>query len=229
MTNTLINDILLDDGKEADFSFKSKAQSRFKKTNRFLSINRNVPFLLEDTMRKKNINYDNIKNEDIVKLYNEGYSCVKIARKYGISNPTVLDRLEKGGGTKRTVGQSLKLSHKLGMIKKTNNINNPNWKGGRRKNQDGYILIRMPYHPYAQRNGGYVLEHRLIMEKHLGRYLLPTEIVHHLNGIKDDNRFENFCMLKRTIHSPLKILEPYKQRIKELEAIIRKEFFNLWR
>ena len=53
LTNSNNYDILLSDGKEADFSFKSKAQSRFKKTNRFLSINRNVPFLLEDDMKYK--------------------------------------------------------------------------------------------------------------------------------------------------------------------------------
>ncbi len=62
---------------------------------------------------------------------------------------------------------------------------NPNWKGGRYK-KDGYIFIYKPKHPYCSQIG-YVREHRLIVEKQIGRYLLPKEKCHHL-GKKDDNR-----------------------------------------
>ena len=76
---------------------------------------------------------------------------------------------------------------------------NHRWKGGRMKIQ-GYILKYQPNHPYATFKGKYVREHRLVMEKHLGRYLQPFEIVHHKNGIRDDNRIENLELLFKNNH-----------------------------
>ncbi len=71
----------------------------------------------------------------------------------------------------------------------------PNWKGGRRINTQGYVLIRVYNHPYSD-FWGYVREHRLVMEKYLGRYLKPKESIHHKNGDKLDNRIENLMLFK---------------------------------
>jgi len=67
---------------------------------------------------------------------------------------------------------------------------NHRWKGGRWLHQGKYWLVLRPDHPRADRHG-YVREHRLVMEEHLGRLLLRTEVVHHRNGDTQDNRIEN--------------------------------------
>ena len=79
--------------------------------------------------------------------------------------------------------------------------NHPQWKGGKYK-QNGYVRVYSPTHPYCDCNLR-VLEHRLVMEKHLGRYLLPTEVVHHINGIRTDNRIENLALFSKSYHAKL--------------------------
>lgn len=80
--------------------------------------------------------------------------------------------------------------------------NHPRWKGGRLITSEGYILIYVePSNPFycmarkSLKGKDYVFEHRLVMAIHLNRPLLSQERVHHLNGIKNDNRIENLELL----------------------------------
>lgn len=73
--------------------------------------------------------------------------------------------------------------------------NNPKWNGGKYLNHNGYVLISEQDHPFCDKRG-YVFEHRLVMEKSIGRYLKPKEVVHHINGIKTDNRIKNLLLFK---------------------------------
>lgn len=66
----------------------------------------------------------------------------------------------------------------------------PAWQGGRKTRKDGYVQIYSPDHPSVA-DYPYVLEHRLIMEKHLGRYLSPEEVVHHKDKNPSNNDIDN--------------------------------------
>ena len=66
----------------------------------------------------------------------------------------------------------------------------------------GYIRDLVPDHPMAS-TFGYVYRHRLVMEKHLGRYLDSKEHVHHINGNKKDNHIENLKLVTPSIHAAI--------------------------
>jgi hypothetical protein len=77
---------------------------------------------------------------------------------------------------------------------------------------DGYVYVWNPNHPFSTK-AGYVLKHRLVMEKHLGRYLKDNEVVHHKNGIKDDNRTENLQLMTQPEHAQIHFKKDMSNRI----------------
>ena len=97
------------------------------------------------------------------------------------------------------------------MCKKRTGSNHPSWKGGTWIDKNGYRMVKCD-HPRASK--GYLLEHTLVMEKHLNRYLVKGETVHHRNGIRNDNRIENL-ELKIGNHGHGITLEDHKQYIME--------------
>lgn len=107
------------------------------------------------------------------------------AYEHRAKSPCVCGRL-KVRGTVRC-----RLCNNKSMVGRLSGADNPNWKGGGTRNADGYIFVR--------RNGKYVPEHRIIWERVHGP--IPSDwIVHHKNGVKDDNRLENLDAMPKSRH-----------------------------
>jgi hypothetical protein len=77
----------------------------------------------------------------------------------------------------------------------------PNYSGGKYIDDKGYVRVLKPDHPKNIR--GYTYEHRLVIERYLGRYLQAWETVHHINEIKADNRLDNLFLCSSQEHSAL--------------------------
>ena len=114
---------------------------------------------------------------EIVDLYLGGMSQEKIARLKKISQ-ILVSRVLRAQGIKCST-KSKEEHH--------------NWKGGK-LNVGGYVSVLLdkssPFYKMTN-TAGYVMEHRLEMAKHLQRILEDNETVHHINGIRTDNRIEN--------------------------------------
>lgn len=132
---------------------------------------------------------------DWQRQYDEAGSVRELARRIGKSSETTGYHLRKHGVKVNRAG--FKSPRTVEIAK---GAAHHNWKGGTTMHPDGYILELAPEHPAAATQKGYVLQHRLVMEKQLGRYLTPNELVHHKNEDKTDNRPENLELMSRSHH-----------------------------
>lgn len=83
------------------------------------------------------------------------------------------------------------------------------FKGGRRLNWQGYIRINV--------DGNRKLEHRYVVEQKIGRKLKSHELVHHINGVKHDNRIGNLAVVNSQTHESGTFAKILQRRIRELE------------
>lgn len=73
----------------------------------------------------------------------------------------------------------------------------------RYKQKNGYIAIYLPEHPQAMKQGGWVYEHRVVLEKRLGRFLKSHEHVHHIDSNRENNLSKNLRLILRGDHTRL--------------------------
>lgn len=149
--------------------------------------------------------YTDLEIKDICEMYNSGIGSSKIALKYHASPKAIIKILReqkiqiKNRG--RQPGPSVQMPQKP---RRKTEVKRKQGSGITKMKATGggyYIYIKSPNHPSViGKQRPYVAEHRLVMEAHIGRYLLKNEQVHHRNGIKHDNRVENLEIVTHTNH-----------------------------
>lgn len=122
------------------------------------------------------------KVNQIYELFEAGSTIAEIVQQVGTNRESVRKYLLKRYTPKQ------KRAIVLRNFKQVHGQASPNWKGGREITKAGYVRL------WISRDER-VLEHRLVMEQHLGRKLTRDEVVHHINGNNSDNRIENLELI----------------------------------
>jgi transposase-like protein len=135
----------------------------------------------------------------IIKKYLNDSTVDDLMQEFSLCRQSVLNILRKNqidikesrGGKSWGIDALKKLSRSIGK-------DHHNWKRGKKIDKTGYVLILNPNRTIEKPQ--YVREHRYVMEQHLGRKLTKTEHVHHINGIRTDNRLENLQIVQNNRH-----------------------------
>lgn len=135
-------------------------------------------------------------------------SIAEIARKTGCSNHRIQYSLETWRIPRRSSREAIQLQYNTGKRIR---------RGKFQSSRDGYIHILNPEHHRATK-AGWVVEHILVWEQANNQSLPKGWVVHHLNGIRSDNRPENLLGMFRKDHNSQLQLNTMRKRIRELET-----------
>lgn len=141
----------------------------------------------------------------------------------------VLSEETKNKISKAHTGKKLSFEHIAKIIKNLSHFSGDkslSWKGGRWIDKTGYQEVYCP--DQSTRSKPYIKEHRLVMQLYLGRKLLSSEHIHHLNGNKLDNRIENLILLSNSEHRKLHGLDPEYRKSQSLKMIEARRGVKNW-
>ena len=144
------------------------------------------------------------KRKSAQKRYWENPSKARMDKRTtpGICEVCGIEYLGRKGARCCTRSCSAKLAHMEGRANRIlPGSGSPNWKCGRKTTELGYVQVWVPMSTPGRPKNGYMMEHRLVMQESIGRPLEAWEIVHHRNGVKDDNRIENLEIVTRARHA----------------------------
>lgn len=131
-----------------------------------------------------------ITAEQLLKDYSELKQWKFVAKKYNVSHAYIIRMRKILGIFEKTITSGKQYSGLNSAIGRRN--------GCKRMDNRGYIRIGR-YHP-TNTHGFEEYEHRLIMEKVLGRNLTAGEIIHHIDGNKSNNNIENLWLCNHSLH-----------------------------
>lgn len=154
-----------------------------------------------------------IPDDEIRRLYLEGNSPSKIASLAGVTPSSVRAKLRKWGII-RSKQEGLLLCLSRGEARRVSGANHYRWKGGEYR-EHGYVYVSIGKSKHRNRS-------HIVWEQTHGQPLPKGWVIHHLNGIKDDDRPENLLAMPKNKHDRITLgidlMEELRKRIRELET-----------
>jgi DNA-binding XRE family transcriptional regulator len=176
-----------------------------------------------------------IWNKELIEhMYNElGLFQYEIAKELGVTRSAIENVMRHLKIKTRDKSEALKFAYSQKKVKpylldRPKGEKSRMWKGGRfKENRDGYVFLYKPDY-YKHHRDKYVLEHQYIWETFNNQKLPENYVVHHLNGIRDDNRPENLVAVPKPQHEKHTLLKLAQKRIRELEEIIKNSTISVF-